>query len=236
MLDQQQSVSERIRFYREDEKAWVFRVLGVPPESYGIEITSTNEVLLKLNMSATSVEALRAWSMAKKPGVREDMTNCVVLVPYHAASGSFLLTRKDMRHPKPECRLKLSLLAGSMNTSGETPRQAMLRELYEEVRSVEVADYLASLMQAAPAPLRLKGVQMPGEFNCHVFTAQAAIRDDLDVWVETLHDPQIGLSEAKSVVLKREELSRLIAEEDQQPGRHFLSSLHEVLRPLVGNA
>ena len=226
-----------VRFYREGHEAWLFRALGVPPGSYDVEIVEEGgvaRVRLGLDRPEPIVTAVRAWMRTSGPDIEEDYGNCVALVLWHPPTGRFIVTQKDLEHPKPECRLRFSLFAGSMTRHketgepAETPREAMLRELFEEVRDVEVGNLIAARMESVGSRT-LEGVQWPGLYTCHVFVAEALVNAEFDRWMRGFLDKDTGMAEASAVMLTREEAQRLIDEERQSLGLHFLSSLHEVL-------
>jgi hypothetical protein len=231
------SIEQHVEFYREHNLAWLFRALnGMPERSTDIVIGDDGQIMLALDMPESRARAIRSWMRITREGLKDDRIMGLVLVLRHLPTGRFILTQKDMGHPKPDVRLRLALMGGCC-AEGEDPVDGMLRELYEEVHQVEVGDMIAARMGlTGPAgSLELPGVQWPTPCNCSYFIADAAFAGEFDRWYDSFTDSATGLTEANPIMSTAEELYELIKEERRQPGRHFIASHHLVLEPYVRN-
>ncbi len=138
---------------------------------------------------------------------------------------TFLLTRKDERHPNERCRGLLACLSGGVE-AGESPWECALRELYEELRDPTIADAIAERAVPLGAPT-LPSVQWDGEYRMSAWLA-AAPGDVFTRWLDAWSS-RGALSEARPVVLGRDEVRRAIEQERASRGSAFVASHHELL-------
>lgn len=218
---------------RESEEEFLYRLLD-PRNALDVRLTdlSSKSLTLSLGTNKYRETAIRAWIHAQaspNPHPNRDGAGIVLVHPVHSR---FLLTCKDDRHPIADFQNKLSILGGSMEAE-ETIEEGAIRELYEEVRDVRVADSIASAMKFF-ARFELEAY-IAGEvhpYPFHVFVATAPTVAEFHRWEESLMVGQ-GLAEANPLALSITELQKLLAEEQAQPGRHFLAAHDKVFRALL---
>jgi len=210
-------------FEKEPENAWVYRVLGldidaqsvdVVVEELGVRITQDG-VSRMVSLNKHRRAALMAWQ-------QKDAAVGVVI----GGPQGFLMQRKDDKHPNPKCRGLLCLFSGSANM-GEDPFHTVVRELYEEIRDPEVVDEIAELMKPSGHG-ELPSVQWKDNYWFVWFSATTDDPDQFERWKDSMFG-EPGLGESDPALVTHEELRALIAAEDAEPGKHFVSSHHVVL-------
>lgn len=148
--------------------------------------------------------------------------SAAVAIITNEEASHFLLQRKDNRHPVSECRQKLSLFGGSVE-NGETPHDAIVREIGEEIIDREVARSIVSHMRFFLCYPELPRRQRPGIFDCHIFVSigsNIAFRE----WVTTCMRTDVVV-EGEPVLVSRAELDRALLDPEL-----FIASLDEPLR------
>ena len=212
---------------KEPENLWVFRVLGIEPEEgWNIELHGNVVFLTALGKEKIiPIPIYRAYALSAWMNQAEDNPENGVSLVIEGPQG-FLMHRKDDKHPNPKCRERLCLFSGSLKFN-EKPLDGILRELYEEIRDVKAADKIAALMKYHGS-LLLSSMQWNGTYTCHWFHTKTAQTVRFETWKQSmLGNP--GLGESNPAFVTRSELSELITEERCNPGKHFVSSHHEML-------
>lgn len=140
--------------------------------------------------------------------------------------GDILLQVKDMKHPKMKARGLRSLWGGSTE-AGESPHEAMARELREEFANSELAQEVIDVARYVKA-FRVPAVLWPGDYTCHVFEARLP-QDTFDRLANQLRAPGAVL-EGTAAVLPVEELAEVLA---QGPDA-FIASHDVIVKELMG--
>jgi hypothetical protein len=230
------------RHQKETAEAWIDRLLGIPTTDFRafrlgegdvVEVRSAQGAHEPRALAATRVAVLRSLvRRAREPAIRGDWRRSdgggVVLCDEER--GTFLLTRKDGLHPNPRCRGRLALVSGSVEV-GESFAEGALRELYEEVRDLALADAAAARIRSLGTPT-LAAVQWPGDYRFGVLVA-AGPEPLFARWREAWAREEV-LSEASPICLDRAALLAAMDEEKSLPGSRFVASHHEALRLALG--
>ncbi len=230
--------TDQKRHQKEPAETWFDRLLGLPETGFRafrlgpgrvVEVRPALGEIEERELPETRIEVLRSFERQVKgakngPDRRRGDGGAVILCDEERSL--FLLTRKDHLHPNPRCRGRLALVSGSLE-EGEDFREGALRELYEEVRDLALADAAASLLR--PLGTRtMPAVQWPNDYRLGAFLAAcpAAL---FASWRAAWGSEEV-LSEASPWCIGREELLAAIHEEEASPGSRFVASQHEALR------
>jgi len=221
---------------KEPENAWVLRCLEINPSDNGlwllvnlnnngdsgnVELRSTNGAnTRKFSIPPSRIIAIESW-LKQLPDDHDNGVVLVVIGPQGA-----LMQRKDDKHPTEACRLRYSLFGGSCG-QGETPTIGMMREIYEEIRDVELADELIQKMMACNS-ITLDSIQWEGTYKTAWFIVKTDNQSAFTRWQNSITGKP-GLGESDPAFLQRDQLPNLISEEIENIGKHFVASHHVLL-------
>lgn len=228
---------QRAAHQREAPGAWVYRMLERQQSAGALVLTGITEhhaavkergMPMRIPLPSTRIAALSAWAAAQQATAQgqhhpPSASLAIIAAP---AKAYFLLQRKDDLHPHPACRGRFALLGGAA-IAGEDSVSCLLRELYEEIRDVRIADEIAALARPL-AKLQLPMVDASGAFSASVFTITAPTDQHFTKW-ERAMTRGAGLSEGTAEVLAGDELAGCIAQEHRDPGSAFMASQHRLL-------
>lgn len=150
-------------------------------------------------------------------------TGAVLLIT-NASGSKFLMQQKDETHPIVPCRKKFSLFGGSLE-GGETPHEALVRELTEEILEPRFVSWAADRMDYWKK-FSLIGNQYPGQFPCHVFVLVFSGKV-FDHFAERCLQPGVVV-EGRAVAKTKEELMALFSDTN-----NFIASMDRVLRSWI---
>ena len=227
---------------KESEDVWVRRVLGIEqgPEVWLTELSHKSAVVTMAGMRhtitlpRTRLIALRAWVLNvlnERPENGRVGGAIAVMLRSPQLEVELICQQKDDQHPTEACRGRYCLFGGSGH-EGETIEETILREFYEEIRDVGLADMLASKM-IIKGLHRLPSVQWEGEYQAAFGVALTSDTEEFAHWRERLLSPGV-FSESNQAHLKGVDLFRKIVEERRQPGYWFVGSHHTLIADILG--
>ena len=228
-------------YQKESPTAWLWRVLDLPDDCKRVEVFRTRPATYSC-LTQGSEQTARALSFSRAVAFESWWCNQVdpqprqphrpgavfLLVDNFYAPKQFLLTRKDNKHPIASFRGKIAIPGGSLD-GNENPVEGCMRELYEEITDVSVADTIAARLACLSAhslTFPLRGTDTT--YHLDVF---ATVMDDGDEslferWKSSLTS-QGGLSEAEPLVLNVDEMITKLADEKKRPYSVF-AACHNV--------
>jgi len=226
------TLGEKKIYQKEPANAWVYRLLGFSTEHSQLKITKVWENSVEVWIDGADYHAVlnnsrmlafEAW-LAEQSGVEpgNSAVGCVITNP---ACDMFILQRKDHLVPYKGGAERFTIFGGRRN-EGEDPFESMLREWYEEIRLVDIADEIAAQM------IERGAMTLPianfGELLWFWYSAQAETQEQFNRWVMQLLLPK-ATAEAQPAILTRKFVDQMDTEEEAELGRYFIGSVQKFL-------
>lgn len=230
------SLGEKKLYEKEAPGAWLYRVLGLSVSAgdlvfvdfypKGIVLQRPDGRTEKVGLVGSRLLAFKAWMQEKAAMSSGRNESAAVVVIADPTKEIFLIQRKDDKYPSRVGKERFALFGGGVNI-GEDVKSAMVREIYEEIRQVSVADQIVERsVYKGCEELSWLGERV---FPWHWFVACAQTDHQFHVWTKSLLRPA-GTAEAVGAMITRSVLENVvIAAETEQPGSFFLGSTYKLL-------